>query len=209
MTKNYVDKEAQEKAQSDFIYWQSEYNRTGDCSILWNKLEPLLRNAAGPNILKVNKHHEVKNFDEKVDDAVLLVLSRYKKDQNYSFQSLVTLMYWAAVSVCHNAKVVAAEQMSYLSYEDLIEKGMHESHVLSLDYDDISSALRELDKGDLENDQRRIDEDGPQTRVCNYRAISNGKGRVFVCTSIRTGEATEGKSLERKFRLRRRKTESR
>lgn len=200
MTKDYVDKELQKKAQADFTYWQSEYNKTGDNDILWNKIEPLLRSAAGPNILKVNQYHEVKNFDEKVDDAVLLVLSRYKKNQNYNFGSLVTLMYYAAISVSHNPKVVAAEKISYFSYEELLEKGMHESHVLALDNFDI---------GDLEDEQGRIDEDGPQTRVCNYRAVSNGKGRVFVCTSIRTGEATEGKGLERKYRLRRRKTESR
>lgn len=150
MTKNYVDKEAQKKAQEEFTKYQALYNQTGDISILWNNLEPLFRNAAGPNILKINKFHYVKNFDEKVDNAVLLIMERYAKNPKYNFESLVTLMYWAAISVCHNKNVVAEEMTSFYSYEDMLEKGMHDEHILSTEFGDIGNNLKDLlDKDEI------------------------------------------------------------
>ena len=202
MTKQYVDKEEQIRNQEEFTYWQNEYNKTGDVTILWEHLEPLFRKAAGPNILKINKFHYVKNFDEKVDNAVLLIMERYKKKPEYNFGSLVTLMYWAAVSVCHNKNTVAEEMTSFYSYEDLIDKGMHEEHVLSMEFEDIGSALTELREGETD-ENRRIEEVGPQTRVCNYRAISIGKNRVFICSGLGTGKTAQGKSYKCKLRTRR------
>lgn len=116
-----LTKEEQKKAQADFEHWQAEYNKTGDKSIVWDKLMPMFKDALGPVILKMNKFHFVQNFDEKLDDATLILVTRYLKNQNYSFKSLVTLCYWAAMSVCRKKSTVDEEKycLAKYSFEDL------------------------------------------------------------------------------------------
>lgn len=199
----YVDKEAQKEAQETFTYWQSEYNKTGDVSILWEHLEPLFRACAGPCILKINMHHEVKNLQDKIDDTVLMLLERYKKKPAYNFGSLSTLVYFAAFYICRKENTVAEEMTSFYSYEDLLEKGMHEDHVLSTEFGNIGQQLNEI-RGDVDNEQRRIGEDEPQTKLCTYRAISRGKNKVWTIYPDRgTRQTTEGHRYKCIRRIRR------
>ena len=188
MTKEYIDKEARIAAQAEFEKWQAKYNETGDISILWDHLEPLFRNAAGPNILKINKNHYVKNFDDKVDNAVLLIMGRYTKNPKYNFGSLVTLMYWAAVSVCHNKNTVAEEMTSFYSYEDLLEKGMHDEHVLSTEIGDIAQSWAEMnEEEEIKEDETRPGENRPTSELHYYTVRKRGKDGKWTITHTPIG----------------------
>lgn len=135
-----LTKEEQKKAQANFEYWQAEYNKTGDKSIVWNKLMPLFKDAMGPAILKMNKFHFVQKFDKKLDDATLTLVTRYLKNQNYNFGSLATLCYWAAVAVCRKSSTVDEERfcLAEYSFEDLFtenklgEPAEHYEHIVKV-----------------------------------------------------------------------------
>ena len=124
MCEKQLTKEEQSKAQADFLYWQAEYNKTNDKSIVWNNLMPLFKDALGPAILKMNKFHFVQNYEEKLDEATLNLVTRYLKRPDYSYNSLATLCYWAAMTVCRKKSTVDREKncLSVLSYEDLFEE---------------------------------------------------------------------------------------
>ena len=208
VSQQYVDRAAQKEAQETFTYWQSEYNKTGDVSILWEHLEPLFRKAAGPCILKINMNHFVKNFEEKIDEVVLMLLERYKRKTSYNFGSLATLVYFAAFYVCRKENTVAEEMTSLYSYEDLLEKGMHEEHILSTEFGNIGANLKEL-LGEETDEERRIDEDELTPKLCTYRATNVGKGRVFVCSSELTRTTAQREGTKCFLRNRRRLVEER
>lgn len=116
-----LSKKEQAAAQANFEYWQAEYNKTGDKNIVWNNLLPIFRNALGPAILKGNMHHFVQNFEEKLDNAALTLVGRYLKNKDYNYNSLATLVYWAALAVNRKQSTIDEEMfcLSKCSFEDL------------------------------------------------------------------------------------------
>jgi hypothetical protein len=118
---NKLTVEEQAAAQANFTYWQAEYNKTGDKMIVWDKLMPIFKDALGPAILKMNNFHFVQNYETKLDDATLTLVTRYLKNQNYSYNSLATLCYWAALAVCRKQSVIDEEKycLAKCSFEDL------------------------------------------------------------------------------------------
>lgn len=128
---SHLTKEECKKRQDLFTQYQEEYNTTHDRKILWDKMYPLIHDACMSNILKLNKHHYVKEFDEKVSDVELLLIQRYINKPDYNFRSLVTLCYWAAVYICRNPNVIARDQEN--SFDELMEKQMREEHILEGD----------------------------------------------------------------------------
>lgn len=122
-----LTREQQKENQKKFEDAQRRYNETHDVNIVWNELYPLIKAAAGPSIKKQNRHHEVQDYDIKVENACLLLVDRYLRKPDYHFQSLATLVYWAAKSVCFSEEVQASERA--ISYEALMEKRMREEHI--------------------------------------------------------------------------------
>lgn len=118
---NKLTVEEQAAAQANFTYWQAEYNKTGNKMIVWNKLMPIFKDALGPAILKMNNFHFVQNYEAKLDDATLTLVTRYLKNQNYNYNSLATLCYWAALAVCRKQSVIDEEKycLAKCSFEDL------------------------------------------------------------------------------------------
>ena len=118
---NKLTVEEQAAAQTNFTYWQAEYNKTGDKMIVWDKLMPIFKDALGPAILKMNNFHFVQNYEAKLDDATLTLVTRYLKNQNYNYNSLATLCYWAALAVCRKQSVIDEEKYCLVkcSFEDL------------------------------------------------------------------------------------------
>lgn len=131
MSNEVLSKEQQSANQQLFLTYQKEYNTTHDVNIVWFKLLPLIRLAMKPAILKLNKHNEVKDFEDKLEDAILLLITRYINNADYNYGSLATLCYWAAISVCRKKNVIAAEKYN-LSYEEMIEKMIHQQHMEEL-----------------------------------------------------------------------------
>lgn len=128
MKSDTLSKQEQAQAQEQFLKLQEEYNKTGDHKILW-EMEPLIRKACEANILKINKHHFVIDFDEKVDDAVFTILNRYHKNKDYHYNTLATLTHWAAIGASWSAKRKQLDLQK--SFEQQFEElGLHEDHIL-------------------------------------------------------------------------------
>lgn len=124
---SHLTKDECKKRQELFLQYQKEYNDTHDFKIVWNKMYPLIHDAVMSNVLKLNKHNFVKNFDEKVSEAELLLIQRYKNKPDYNFRSLVTLCYWAAVWACRQENVIMGDQED--SWERLQELQLREEHI--------------------------------------------------------------------------------
>lgn len=138
--KSSLTKDQLDERQRLFTEYQKAYNDTGDTSIVWLKMRPLIKDSIRSNILKINKFNFVEDFDDKVEDGLLLVIDRYIKNPTYNFSSLPTLGYWAAIYACRRKDIVNREKYSS-SYEELIdEKLLHEEeHILNLeDYESYS-----------------------------------------------------------------------
>lgn len=113
-----LSKEEQQKNNQLFLQYQKEYNETHDKSILWNKMEPLLRVALAAAILKNNNNKPVKNFEDKIADGIIILIRRYVKNPDYNFGSLPTLVYYAALSV-NKSKQVIFEERNVIPLEEL------------------------------------------------------------------------------------------
>lgn len=126
--------EEQKKLQADFEYWQTEYNKTGDKMIVWDKLMPIFKDALGPAILKMNMHHFVERFDEKLENGVLTLVTRYIKNPDYHFEgTLATLCHYAALGECRKENVIGEESHVHLSMDELLleeENTIHQEHIL-------------------------------------------------------------------------------
>lgn len=126
-----LTKEQLKNRQELFEQYQEEYNKTHDRNILWEKMYPLILDSVRSNILKLNNFHYVIDFEDKVGDAALLLMTRYCNKPDYNFRSLVTLGYWAAVYACRREEVIRREKNT-VSYEQMIEElGLHEEHILN------------------------------------------------------------------------------
>lgn len=129
-----LTKEQLAKRQMLFTEYQKAYNDTHDTSILWLKMKPLIEDSIKSNILRLNKYNFVIDFDEKTDNATLLIMQRYIRNPSYNFTSLATLGYWAAVYACRKESIIQREKNTS-SFEELIdEKHLHEEeHILNLE----------------------------------------------------------------------------
>lgn len=127
MTKKLLSTSEQRKAQKHFEDAQARYNATHDPNIVWFELVPLFRSAIRSSILKQNKGNFVQDFEDKVNEGVLNLASRYLKNPDYNYRSLPTLVYWAAKYVCFKEDVKNYEQAS--SYEELEEKRLRQEHI--------------------------------------------------------------------------------
>ena len=116
--------------QELFVRLQKEYNETHDADILWYKLYPLLEDAVKSALCKVNGvNNFIEYWDEKVLDALDLLIARYVKRPDYNFKSLATLAYWSAIYASRKPNVMARDKDQ--SYEVLMnEKLMHEEHII-------------------------------------------------------------------------------
>ena len=125
--------------QELFAKLQKEYNETHDTDILWYKMYPLLEDAVKSALCKVNGvNNFIEYFDEKVVDALDLLLTRYIHKPEYNFRSLATLAYWAAVYASRKPNVIMGDKA--ISWEVVTQDWMlhEEEHVLNYDYSDDS-----------------------------------------------------------------------
>lgn len=127
-----LSKEEQAEAQSNFTKWQAEYNKTKDKNIVWTKLYPIIQKALGPAILKKAQHHKVEDFEDKLQDGLVMLCKRYIKNPNYNYESLATLCYWAAVWTLYRKEIVQNESAVSLDYL-LDEIGLYEKEITSID----------------------------------------------------------------------------
>lgn len=128
-----LSKKEMAERQVRFEHYQKQYNETHDAKILWTCLYPMFVDCCKSNILKINKHHFVINFEEKTDKAVDLLITRYLKKPQYNFKSLVTLCYWAAVWACRQKDIIQEDMEQ--SYEYLVDDMMlHEDeHIIDFE----------------------------------------------------------------------------
>jgi len=127
MTKKVLSKEEQQEGQKKFEEAQARYNATHNTDIVWFELMPLFREAIGPSILKQNKNNFVQDFEDKIAEGVINLVTRYIKNPDYNYNSLATLAYWAAKFVSFREDVKNYEQAS--SYEELEEKRLRQEHI--------------------------------------------------------------------------------
>ena len=132
--KDYITKEEQAENEKLFHQYQNEYNSNHDTGIVWNKMLPLFTKALGPAILKMNKHHFVERFDEKLENGVLTLVTRYIKNPDYHFEgTLATLCHYAALGECRKENVIGEESHVHLSMDELLleeENTIHQEHIL-------------------------------------------------------------------------------
>ena len=133
--------------QELFSKLQKEYNETHNTDILWYKMYPLLEDAVKSALCKVNGvNNFIEYWDEKVADALDLLLTRYVNKPDYNFRSLATLAYWAAVYASRKPNVIFRDKEQ--SYEVLMnEKLMHEEHIIDdfYEYDYTDESLYNID----------------------------------------------------------------
>ena len=94
----------QQKAINEYLYWQSEYNKSGDASILWNKLRPILSPMIRNCMNKLSKNHFIQDLDWKVERATDQALQRYINKQDYNKDYPLTMAYWLAFSALYRDK---------------------------------------------------------------------------------------------------------
>lgn len=125
-----LTKKQQKNRQELFAKLQKELNETHNTDILWYKMYPLLEDAIKSALCKVNGvNNFIENWDEKVVDALDLLLTRYIRKPDYNFKSLATLAYWAAIYASRKPNVIMRDKDQ--SYEVLMnEKLMHEEHII-------------------------------------------------------------------------------
>ena len=141
-----LTRQQQKNRQELFSKLQKEYNETHDTDILWYKMYPLLEDAVKSAILKVNKYNFVEDFEQKTIDGLDLLIARYIKRPDYSFKSLATLAYWAAVYASRQPNTIGHDKCQ--SYEVLMnEKLMHEDHITDdfYEYDYTDESLYDVD----------------------------------------------------------------
>lgn len=128
--KSPLTRQQQKNRQELFSKLQKEYNETHNTDILWNRMYPLLEDAVKSALCKVNGvNNFIEDFDEKVVDALDLLLVRYIHKPDYNFRSLATLAYWSAIYASRKPNVIMRDKDQ--SYEVLMnEKLMHEEHII-------------------------------------------------------------------------------
>ena len=137
--KSPLTRQQQKNRQKLFSSLQKEYNETHDTDILWYKMYPLLEDAVKSALCKVNGvNNFIEYWDEKVVDALDLLLTRYINKPDYNFRSLATLAYWAAVYASRKPNVIMRDKD--ISWEVVTQDWMlhEEEHVLNFDYSDES-----------------------------------------------------------------------
>lgn len=144
--KSPLTKEQQKNRQELFSKLQKEYNETHNTDILWYKMYPLLEDAVKSALCKVNGiNNFIEDWDEKVVDALDLLITRYIKNPDYNFRSLATLAHWAAVYASRKPSVIMGDKA--ISYEVVTQEWMlHEDeHVLN------HEALAEYNYSDVDD----------------------------------------------------------
>ncbi len=123
-----LSKEEINKANEDFLIYQSEYNKTHNPNILWFKMEPLIRTALAAAILKSNCNNEVKkNFEDKLENGIIKLIRRYVKNPNYHQDSLPTFVHYGALLVNKTAQVIWEEQ-NFCQFENEYETVMENDY---------------------------------------------------------------------------------
>jgi hypothetical protein len=110
----------QERNQELFTKYQKLYNETGDKKYIV-LMYPLLYSAVEAATCKINKHNYINFYEDKIDDAVMLLVERYLKKPQYNFDSLITLAYWGAVWSNRRKTVINSDK------EDSIERLLEET----------------------------------------------------------------------------------
>lgn len=132
--------------QELFLSIQEQYNKSGSKKLLWEQLYPLILDCCKSSVIKINGHNKnfIKNYDEKVEDATLTIMNRYIKNQNYNFNSLVTLCYFAALGASRNKTIQNKDKEISLTYL-LDDTDFYESeHIINFE-ESLSQATTELD----------------------------------------------------------------
>ena len=144
--KKQLTKEEIKARQESFLSLQSEYNKTGSKELLWKQLYPLILDCCKSAVIKVNGYNKnfIKNYDEKVEDAVYTIMNRYVKRQDYNFSSLVTLCYFAALGASRN-KAIQNKDME-VSLTHLIDDTdwREQEHIIDWD-ESLSQSTTEID----------------------------------------------------------------
>lgn len=95
-------KTKQEEELKTYLDAQKKYNETGDKSLLWNIMYPILIDMLYSMIKKKAGDHVVNNIDDKVKDGALTIITRYIKNQNRNYIYPKTTVYWMAVGLLYH-----------------------------------------------------------------------------------------------------------
>ena len=143
-----LSKKEQEEAKELFQKYQQEMlgkDPKTRAEMYWSKLYPILKPAINAAILTMNKHHYVRDLEDKVEDSLVELCGRYMRNPDYIWrESPATLARFMALGRCRNTNVIGREKDT-LSLEWLAE----EKNVLETW---LQGDLSEKEKEEIENE---------------------------------------------------------
>lgn len=171
-----LTKEQLKRRQELFTEYQKEYNITHNPKIFWNKLLPLVKDAVKSQMITVNKSSFVKDYEDKVEEATLLLAKRYITKPDYKFEKLAGLAYWACIYVSRIQSTIIWDRT--LSYDSLLEMDEHEEH-----FNEIEENSKEFEEINKDNNTAEETKKAFEYKIAYKR--SNGKcKRVFTAKEI-------------------------
>lgn len=95
------NKKQQDEDQACFLRQQSLYNETGDMKYIWSLWE--IFNSVAESVLKKAAHnHKVEDLKDRAEDIATMIITRYSKNKNYSFNNLAALVRFASLRTIYD-----------------------------------------------------------------------------------------------------------
>lgn len=96
-----LSKDDQKKLTELYLQYQTEYNRTHDRSILWDKMRPMLVDMIANCAKKLSKGHFIPDFEHRVEAQTDRVVKRYLDSPDYNRDLPLTLAHYEAVNMLY------------------------------------------------------------------------------------------------------------
>ena len=96
-----LSKDDQKKLTELYLQYQTEYNRTHDRSILWDKMRPMLVDMIANCAKKLSKGHFIPDFEHRIEAQTDRVVKRYLDNPDYNRDLPLTLAHYEAVNMLY------------------------------------------------------------------------------------------------------------
>ena len=96
-----LSKDEQKELTELYLQYQTEYNRTHDQSILWDKMRPMLVDMIANCAKKLSKGHFIPDFEHRVEAQTDRVVKRYLDNPDYNRDLPLTLAHYEAVNMLY------------------------------------------------------------------------------------------------------------
>ena len=93
--------EEQKEDLDTYLAAQKKYNETGDKSILWNTMYPILIDMMSSAIKKKIKGRHINDLEDKVEEGAVAIIARYIKNPEKNYIYPKTAVYWMAVGLIY------------------------------------------------------------------------------------------------------------